>query len=265
MPGTQTESAKEVVFGDNGELISESEVSASIGSEVEEPEAESPAEEAVEQEQPAAGKYKIGDKSFQTMAEAHAYATSQLNTLESEKQLADAYRQGIQDASTANNPVPSVTAANPPPEEFSEEEFYANPKDFLKKFATKIKTETHQELVAKQNTDKNAAQVWSEFTERHPALADFRSEIEYFVGANLPQVQAVIATKGQTAAYDYIALKIRADFERKAQALSPKKVLKNSSGGPSPGSAGASVTPKIAPKKALSFSEQIRMMKGKRS
>ena len=55
------------------------------------------------------GKYKIGSKTFKTVAEATAYAESQINALETDRQVTDAYRQGIRDAISQSQPAPAQT------------------------------------------------------------------------------------------------------------------------------------------------------------
>lgn len=210
------------------------------------------------------GKYRIGDKEFATAEDAHAYATSTISALETERQVADAYRLGIQDATVPGNPPPGVTppAAAAPPA-FDEALYYENPGKFLESYANKIKNETlnavNQNMTEKQIADR----LWSEFSARHPDLADFRNEAENFAAQNLSTLRVVNQTKGISAGYDYIALKLRAEFSRYAQAVKPRKQLANSGGGATPpGSNG--VTPPPPKKKVLSFNEQIRSIKPRR-
>lgn len=209
------------------------------------------------------GKYQIGDKFFNTLEEAHAYATSQVNTLQTEAQVADAYRQGIRDA-ISRGEIPESVTQQAPEDDFDEEQYFANPKEFLSNFAKKIQTQTLQTVEQKSATKEQSEQIWREFTDRHPALADFRPETESFVANNAEAVRAIIATKGQAAGYDYVALKLREQFNRYTKALKPARALPNNAGGASPSGARRSVTPTKTEKKPLSFSEQIRSIKKKR-
>lgn len=264
MSGTQTEQTtrRTAVFDENGQTISESEENApelEAAPELEDGEAAAAAPEQLE------GKYRIGDKKFQTQDEALAYAQSHVSALETETQIADAYRQGMRDAvsqvpGTGSNVIPAAPAAP----ELNVEELYTDPKAFLAKYATQIKNEAlgtvQQDMQIKYESDK----IWNEFTNRHPMLADFRKETEGFVSLNTPEVRAIIATKGQEAAYDWIATKLKSQFATYANAVQPKRALPNTGAGASPTSKASGVTLKAEPKKTLSFSEQIRSLKKRR-
>jgi hypothetical protein len=245
-----TETKKEVFFDESGQTVEEVEVSDQTED-----------TESTEEPSETPHKYRIGDKTFATQEEALAYAQSQVNALETETQLADAYRQGLKDALKQPAPTEIVTQ---PQDEFDTEELYTNPKSFLDKFASKIKTETRSELEQKEALRSESDQIWREFTERHPSLADFRGEVENFVNQNLTEVRAVIGTKGRPAGYDYVATKLKSRFEAYASALRPKRELSNGGGGASPTQKAASVTPKKEEKKALSFAEQIRSIRKRR-
>lgn len=256
----QTESApaKEVIFDENGETIEIVEASAA-------PEAPAEAEppEAPETENGGGEKYRIGNRTFATQDEALVYAQSQVSALETEQQVADAYRQGMRDALPgAAAGGPSVT---PPPTPaapvLNTEELYTNPQEFLDKFAKRIKTETKAELDQTDLLRQQSEQIWTEFVQRHPMLADFRSEVETFAGQNQADVRAIIATKGRPAGYDYVATKIKSRFESYANAVKPKRELPNTGGGPSPSSKAEGVTVSAAAKKPLSFAEQIRSIR----
>ncbi len=249
-------SGKINVFDENGQTVEtlEADTAGEVTAEVETPTDAAPAREV--------GKYRIGDRMFETQEAALEYAQSQVSALETEAQVADAYRQGMRDALPgATPPAASVTPAAPA---LDTQELYTNPQAFLDKFANKIKTETRSELDHKEMINRQSEQIWSEFTQRHPMLADFRSEVENFAAQNQAAVQAVIATKGQSAGYDFVATKIKANFERYQNALKPKRELPNTGAGASPSGNGTSVTPKTDPKKVLSFSEQVKSIRRRR-
>jgi len=149
------------------------------GQDIQETESAQEADQDDTQEEAATPKYKIGDKTFNTQAEALAYAESQVSALETETQVADAYRQGMRDA--LHKPL-ETEVVTPQQDDVDTEELYTNPKAFLDKFANKIKHETRSELEQKEALRSESDQIWREFTERHPSLADFRGEVEIIDG-----------------------------------------------------------------------------------
>lgn len=245
------------LFDDQGnEIAEEAEVIEEIPEETE-------TEDAAEPE--AEGKYVIGDKSFATQEEAFAYATSRLKETEVELAVTDAFRQGVAAATGATAALGNVTPAPEPEDDFDETEYFADPKAFLSKFKAKTIAEARNIIQTETQTTATAERIWSEFSNRHPELADFRADVESFVEGNAEVLRALIATKGQAAAYDYAATKVKAEFQRRADALKPKKVLSNGGGGASTGTAPQNVTRKVDTKKPLSFAEQLRSIKkGKR-
>jgi len=253
MPG------KEVVFDDNGNDMPAGTEQFEGG---DAPETE--AAEALETEAPAPAKYRIGDREFATQEEALAFANSQVSTLETERQLTDAYRQGIQDAVTHANPQQSVTPPAPAEPEFNEQLYYENPAEFLKNYSKQITqqvtTQIHSQLSEKELSNK----IWNDFATRHPELADYRDEVEATAAKHLSELKLVNQTKGQTAGFDYVALKVKSNFERYANAVKPHKALPNSRQASGQPGQSSGVTPKTTAKKPLSMAEQIRSIKPKR-
>lgn len=211
------------------------------------------------------GRYQIGDKFFATLEEAHAYATSQIESSSTDDQITDAYRQGILDASRQTTAPQNVTQpAESTDDDFNEDEYYAQPKEFLAKYAQRIKQETQQEIEKRQSVQAQSDQVWREFTERHPALADYRQEAESFVNQNLATVRKLFQTKGKAVGYDYMALELKKQFSRYAQALKPSRPLSNAKTQSPQASQSASVTQEKPVKKPMTMSEQIRSIKRRR-
>lgn len=258
MPGKQP-----VIFGHDGttvglgaEEIEDIDPNAEV--EVPDPNAEAaPDSESTEGEDPPAptGKYRIGEHVFDTQEAALAFA-------QAETERADAYRQGVRDAALAPATPEKVTPAAE--EEFNEEAYYADPKAFLKEYKKTIVNETLKTVDTTLSKRAADEQVWNEFSQRHPALADFQNDVERVTAANLNEVRSLATSKGIAAAYDFVAMKVRADFAKKAEALKPTRALPN--GGGTTSSAGGSqrVTQKVSPKKPLSMAEQIRQTRGKR-
>lgn len=242
--GNEEQTAR--VFGDNGETVEdtaveETEPAAEATEEAEETEAEGAASAKV-------AKYRIGDREFDSQADALTYAQSQV-------EVADAYRQGLIDSgASAHKAAPSVTAQPA----LDTTELYTDPEGFLRKFETKIKTDLEQKDAAKERSD----QIWREFTDRHASLADFRLEVEDFVAKNQSEVRGIIGAKGRSSAYDFIATKIKARAEAIATAGRPARELSNKRTATAAAtSGGAKVTPEKASPKLLSFSDQLRNMK----
>lgn len=253
---------RENTFDENGQTIDDG-----SGADEADPIAEAAKAEALAATAAAsAKKYRIGDREFATQDEALTYAQSQVTTLETETQVADAYRQGIRDAmANPQGGAQNVTLPiEPPKPEIDPQEMYTNPEQFLQKFATKIKNDTIGELSQTQNLKAQSDQIWNEFTYRHPELADFRTEVEQYVQSDTQAVRSIIATKGRPSSYDYIATKIKSRFESYATALKPKRELPNGGGGASPGGGNQTVTPPAPAKKALSFSQQVASIRKKR-
>lgn len=250
----------EKVFDEAG-----NEIDPSLENEVQPIEGETPDPDAEGDETPAAtGKYKIGDQTFDTYEAAHAYATSQVGESSGAAQGTDAYRQAIQDVLKLANPQNGVTPAPEAPA-FDEAEYYEKPAEFLNKFAKKITDETVQAIDSRNAEANRAAQIWNDFSNRHPDLAEFKADIEMIAGQNLTDLQAVNRTKGFNAGYDFLALKMRAKIEAFKQAGKPRRELQNGKGGAGPSGAGTgSVTPKNTPKKVLSFVEQVKQHRAKR-
>lgn len=252
MPLTEAEqtSRKEVIFDDQGQTVEVHEEPDAV--------AEEAHAAAAEEVSPAAAKFRIGDQEFSTEGEALAYAQRQV-------EIDNAYQQGVREATT-NLQSHNVGVTLPPaaPEIENVEELYTNPQEFLKKYANKITSQALSEINQRDSLKAQSDGIWREFTDRHPALADFRTEVEGFVSQHNADVRSIIQTKGRPASYDFIATKLKSRFESYANALKPKRELPNGGGGPSPTPKVAGVTQSTAPKKVLSMGEQIRSIKKNR-
>lgn len=263
---TEPTARKENVFDENGQTVETLEIAQENGA----PTAEEPAETVDPKTAAApAAKYRIGDKEFATQDEALAYAQSQVSALSTEAQVADAYRQGIRDSmNQPSNALPGVTLPTLPtvPAEpaLNTEELYTNPQAFLDRYGAKIKAEALSEINQRDSARAQGDAIWREFTDRHPDMADFRTEVETFVDQNATDVRGIVSTKGRPAAHDFIATKLKSHFERYATALKPKRELPNTGGAASPPQKAAGVTPPAPPEKLLSFSDQVRSIRKRR-
>lgn len=260
MSGPQTQpQPKENVFGANGETIEESEITTQ---EVEEPAAEAvdpdenqdPDPDPVSQAGPA-HKYRIGEKTFATQAEAIAYAES---TVQPASEV-DAYRQVLREviagAPRAGEPSVPVT------EEFNADELYTDPKAFLQRRDERIKNDVLNQINQNQASRENDERIWSEFTGRHPDLTEYREEITSIASKHAVETQNLIRTKGQAAAYDYVATKFKAYADRVSSAIKPIRELKNGGAGAPAGGKVETVTPKGSVKKASTMIDQLRTIR----
>lgn len=256
MNTSQEQTSRTAVFDEKGQTVEDGAENTEVVTE--EMEA-APAEEAADEAAPAKPEqFRIGDRTFATQEEMFAYVQS----LESEKEVANAYRQGMLDARGVATPMPeSVTPAAP---KFDTEQLYTNPDKFLTDYAAQIKADAQADLDRKLANQTQSEQIWREFTDRHPELADFRNEVENFVQRFQPDVVAIIQTKGRPAGYDYVATKLKSEFARYAEATKPKRTLPNTNASPSPSTKSASVTPKVEQKKPLNFHDQLRSIRKRR-
>lgn len=256
-------------FGDDGETVEESVAPVEQPVEqVDESQVEEPLEQAAAPAAPTVsgvGKYRIGNKMFETQEQALEYAQTHVSQMETEQAISDAYQQGIRAGMTQPGyAAPAVTPQSLPQDDINPEELYTDPKAFLDKFAQKIKKETRAEVDQREQERLAADTVWNEFSHRHPMLADFRTEVEDYANKNARDVQAILNTRGRSAAFDYIATKLKTRAAAIAEASKPKRELPNVSTTITPSQKTPSVTPKQDAKKPLSMAEQIRSMKKRR-
>lgn len=245
---------EENVFDESGQTVAVA-AAAAEETEVVETDVEAAAPEAA----PEPGRtYRIGEKTFTNQDEALAYA----QTLEAERQVLDAYQQGLRDSASAAVPgAQNVTQPAPAAPELNTEELYTNPQEFLRKYGNQIKSEAQAAIDAKLAQQAADEQIWREFTDRHPMLADFRSEVENFVAQNQADVMALVRTKGRPAALDHVAVQMKSRFARYADAVKTKRELPNTGSAAPQAARAGGVTPKPSAEKPLSFAEQIRSMK----
>lgn len=264
-PNTQqTGQPKENFFDEGGNSIEAAEVSAAPEEAIIE-EATETSEGGDEALATAPAKYRIGDREFATQEEAIAFAQSHLTTIETERQVAEAYQAGLREALKHAPAGPqTVTPEAQTQPAFDDTEFYTNPQGFLAKYAERIKSETQTEVERATNARIESERIWSEFTQRHPMLAEFRGDVEDYVNKNVTTVQAVIATKGRTAAYDYVATQIKARAAAISAAAKPHRALPNVGTAAAPASKPGTVTKTQPEKKSVSMAEQIRKMRQKR-
>lgn len=255
MPVQPQAQQRERVFGTDGNTIEEV-VAEEVPEEVvEETEAVEETETPPAAPAAAAHKYRIGDKTFATQAEAITYAEGQVGA----GTEVDAYRQALREVISQVPRSPVVTPVTPVEE--NADEIYTNPAEYLRKRDDRIKAEVLQQVNQQTAVTEADNRIWHEFSDRHPDLSDFREEIASLVGKIQPEVQAIGRTKGQAAAYDYVATKFKVHAERINAALKPKRALPNGAGGGAAGGKVETVTPKPDAKKPLSFSEQVRNLR----
>lgn len=221
--------------------------------------AEAPAEARAE-DAPAEGNLRIGDKEFKTYAEAFAYANSLEGKNETEKLINDAYRQGIQDAASRGEFSQSVTQAALPKEEEDPEfetKFFANPREFLKNYATKVKTEAREDALNTIRAEQAEANAWAEFYARYPDLEGFTEDCSSTLARERDAIQVIAKSQGKDKAMDYLARKTRAKFQTYIERTAQKRTLPNASTQPTP-SSGQRVTPSSVETPAVDFVSEMR-------
>jgi hypothetical protein len=192
---------------------------------------------------------RIGDKEFKSTEEAIKYAES----LEHDKLIAEAYNQGIRDTMTVAKPA---VAPEPEPEDNFEERFYTDPKGTLKEIEEKA---TKKALEAIQGEQKKE-QLWSQFFNENPDLANQRSICEHVLQQNwetigqmtdIPKAMKLLATKTRSIFQDYI------EKSKPRVELPAKKGQVVSSGG----SAGPGVTPTKRVDEPSDFVSQLKKVR----
>lgn len=219
-----------------------------------------------EEEVPAAAakgepKIRIGNREFATSDEAWLYAQE----LEQEKIAADAFRQGVEIAQRASpgNPAPEVPQVDP--DEKFDEEFYANPKEYLKKRDERIAEKVQGEVTRKAEMARRTEDTWSKFKSTYPDLsgADEFADVQSFIRepGNWSQLQHMDTDKALKIAADAI----RGKYARILKSRMPGEELAQVKTAASPGG-GVRVTREVQPEKMLNFVQQHNtLMKKKRT
>lgn len=195
---------------------------------------------------------------FKNEKDALEWALENRQQLANERAVAEAYRTGIQDSLAQH--APANAKPIPKPDDITEEEFYQNPIEALKKVKKAAKDEARAEIDARDFQSKADRQVWEEFSVLHPDLSDFKTDVELIANSaeHLPILQALVRTKGPKAGYDYVAQKTRAKFQAYNDAVKTKTVLARGSGAtPSPAGGARNVTSQPKQEKTMSMREQL--------
>lgn len=266
----------ENVFDENGEAVQElvpdepnPQAAAAAPADVDPPEgdgedappqppaAPAPAAAAAPATPKPPAKFRIGDQEFATQEEALAYADQITRDGYAQRQLL----QNLQAPPAA--PAPSVTPPAPAAAPaLNYDELFQNPQAFLQKYGQEVYNRVMSDVQRAEATRTQSDAIWREFSDRHPALSEFRADVEGFVNQNMEQVRSIIQTKGRPASYDFIATKLRSDWERRANVLKPSRELPNTRVTSTPGTRSAApVTPEVPAKKPQTMREQINSIR----
>lgn len=210
------------------------------------------AAEAPEAATPTEPKIRIGTREFTNQEEAFAYAEQ----LEQERLVADAFRHGVETASSAipGNPQPAPAA----PEVTQEIDplYYTDPQAYFRKRETEIvekaKAAVQQDLQKKQSHD----QVWTQFYNDYPDLSADKDLVEMFLQRDWGALQH-IETKQALAK---LAGTVRARLKTSVESRMPKVALPRVGATASPGG-GQQVTQPSQPSKPLNFTQQMNKLK----
>lgn len=193
---------------------------------------------------------------FKTQKEAMAYQQELLRQKDLELAEANAYRQAAQDFRTPQQQF--VPQAEEDPAAW-ETEFYANPKQALAKEVEKLE----HKMMTKQQQAAEDRRVWNDFVADHPELADFQDEITNIVMKEATLFSSVSRTRGEKAARDLAAQKMKAKLNMYAQAGKPKKELGKEKS-VTPTTSQNSVTQKKGEEKPMTLKEQMAKLNSKR-
>ncbi len=229
-------------------------VTAGEGVSFEEPQA--PPEEPPQEETPQAEpKFKLGGREFGSQEEAWAYAEQ----LEQERLAADAFRQGVELASKANqgNPVPQPVPSAP---EEIDPEYYTNPQGYFAKRESEIIAKAKAAVDQDLRLRKSHEDTWGQFYTDYPDLAAARE----FVDLTLQQNWATLQHVEKNQALKQLAEKTRAKLKPIIDARLPKTQLPKVTTAASPGGA-QQVTPQKKQPQALSLTQQMKNLKKNRA
>ncbi len=194
-------------------------------------------------------KIRLGGKEFATQAEAWAYAEQ----LEREKDVSDAFRQGVE----AGNPPPQAAAPAPTPEPaFDVDILDPDYKIKLQAYLTKRDADLTAKVLQTVEQSKSTTDMWAGFYRDYPDLDKARDIVEL----TMKQNEKVLFPMEIPQALAFLAERTRAKLKPYLDAAMPKVVLPKVTTAASPGGA-QGVTPKIQPSKPLSFTEQMKKNK----
>jgi len=220
---------------------------------------EAAAPEATEPEKAAAGEpetlIRIGDKEFKTESEAFAYARENIEKLEQEKLINEAYSTGVREAIQARTPVAEET----PVEDNFEERFYSNPKEALRAVEERATQRALQSIQAEQRKEN----LWKQFFDENPDLDGQRSICEMVLNQNAEIFDKMTDTG---KAMKILAQKTRSHFTQYIEKTQPRTELSSKKGQTSVQSSGspARVTPDKKNDAPLTMAQQMRILKEKR-
>ena len=193
---------------------------------------------------------------FKTQKEALKYSQELIRQQELELAQANAYRQAAQEFRTPQVQEPQEV---PKTKEELEAEFYSDPIGTINKVATQTKAQ----LLAEQQAKKEDERIWNDFVNDHPELANFQDEVTALVIKEAALFQSVTRTRGEKAARDLAAQKMKAKLSMFAQAGKPKKELGKDKS-VTPQGTQSSVTKKKEEEKTMSLKEQMAILNKKR-
>lgn len=214
-------------------------------------------EEVAPSTKTTAKKIKIGTRFFDTEEEAFAYAEE----LDRQKDVDDAFRQGIEAAqNTVNSNSLEAKAIPTPEEEEIPAEYYTNPAKYFREQNARVVAEAAklatQQVAAQATHNETMMHFWNE----NPDLAKNKATKDLTLGVlseNFKALEKVPTDK----ALVIIAEKARKKLEELGVTTLPTKVLPSSTKpAASAGSSSAPTRPKTV-EKVLNWTEQLKNMK----
>lgn len=196
---------------------------------------------AAEAEEPV----RVGEKTYRNYEEA-------FRELERERELEAAHSAGIREALEVTRAQNQPT--QPEPEDDFEQRFYANPKETLKEVQAKARDEALAALKAEQQKEK----LWSDFLSEFPDIR--RKDAERVLAENMDTIGKLTdVERGKKL----LAQKVRAEYDEILSQHKPRTQLASKPQAISPsGGTPRGVTPTKKEETPLSFSEQMRKLRG---
>lgn len=218
-----------------------------------------PAEPVVEPE----GTFEYDGQKFASEKEAFEYLKGKHGELKSTSMLDEARLQGMQEAFSYAPQQTTQPVEEPAIPTADMDQFYVNPGKYLADRDQATEDRVMQKVNANQTKLQRDTEVWHNFTNAYPDLADFRADVEGVADQYGNEVR-MLASRDEKKAMDFVAMKVREKFQKYVDVMKPTKTLSNTKSGPSTGGNQVVTPVEKEPEdtKGLDMVSQMRTMRG---
>lgn len=212
-------------------------------------------------------KYIADGREFESEAAYYDHLKAQNASLSNEVAMAAAKLEGYQEAFSqqGSNPATAQQMADMQDEaQWDQDKYYEDPTGYLQDFLARRDAQLEKRFDQKMRQQQTDAEVWGEFTARHPQFSAYKDDVTALATRYAKEV-GMLARTDRNKAYDYIAGKLTDKFKSYMSAIAPERELPNNGAGPSEGSSNRTVTSskkETGSKKPLDFASQIRSLRG---